>query len=224
MTPHFFSSRSFRLFAVCVLLLCGVLLAACGARPDSGSVSRTTIHEGDTFHVECSGSGVNREDLTYTIMAYLQSDHGLSMVDTVQPDTLVVRVDVREIFPHGSSRMDARETMHTTVLGVMAGAMVGSLIGGGRGALVGAGTGAVTGLGVSALDSKTKTTWALRAGVGVGRGAAPDSLDEVVVSADGISTRDEALPTLQDRLAQKISQSLDMGGPARRLPDGTSGS
>lgn len=215
MTLYHSRSRLFCLSVLCCLLLSCCLLAACGSRPDSGSIARTAIHEGDAFHVQCTGGGINREDLVYTIMGYLQSDHGLSMVDTVGPDTLVVRVDVREIFPHGSSRMDARETMHTTVLGVMAGAMVGSLIGGSRGALIGAGTGAATGLGVSALDSKTKTTWAMRAGVGLGRGKAPAGLDEVVVSADGVSTRDEALPTLQDKLAQKISQALEMSGSRR---------
>lgn len=198
-----------QLFPTPLLLCLCLLLAGCGAsRPDSGSLTPVRVDEDTTFYLDVSGSGINAEDLKYTVMGYLQSDTGMSMADAPGPDTLTVRVDVREIFPVGSSSMDARETLGTTATGVMLGALVGGLAGDRTGALIGAGVGAATGIGVSALDSRTKTLWAMRAQVGMARGKTPDKLEEVVVSADGVSSREDALPTLQDKLAQRISAAV----------------
>lgn len=192
------------LLALC-LILC---LAGCGARPDSGALAPVRVDENTSFYLDVSGRGINAEDLKYTIMGYLQSDTGMNMADSPGPGTLVVRVDVREIFPAGSSSMDARETLGTTATGVLLGTLVGGLAGGRSGALIGAGVGAATGVGVSALDSRTKTLWAMRADVGMARDKAPDKLEEIVVSADGVSSREDALPTLQDKLAQRISAAV----------------
>lgn len=191
-----------------LLLLCCLLLAGCGARPDSGSLAPVRVDADTMFYLDISGGGINAEDLKYTIMGYLQSDTGMSMADAPGPDVLAIRVDVQEIFAAGSSSLDARETLGTTATGVLLGTLVGGLAGGRSGALIGAGVGAATGVGVSALDSRTKATWALRAQVGMARGKAPDKLEEVVVSADGVSSRAEALPTLQDKLAQRISAAV----------------
>lgn len=196
--------------------LCCLLLAGCGAsRPDSGRLEPVRVDENTAFYLDISGAGINAEDLKYTIMGYLQSDTGMSMADAPGPGTLVVRVDVREIFPVGSSSMDARETLGTTATGVMLGTLVGGLAGGRSGALIGAGVGAATGVGVSALDSRTKTLWALRAEVGMALNKAPDRLEELVVSADGVSSRAEALPTLQDKLAQRISAAVTTSSASR---------
>ena len=197
-----------RLFPTLLTLCCCLLLAGCGARPDSGSLAPVRVDADTTFYLDISGGGINADDLKYTIMGYLQSDTGMSMADGPGPGTLVVRVDVREIFPAGVSSMDAGETLGTTATGVMLGTLVGGLAGGRSGALIGAGVGAATGIGVSALDSRTKTLWALRAQVGMARDKAPDKLEEIVVSADGVSSREEALPTLQDKLAQRISAAI----------------
>lgn len=185
-----------------------LLLAGCGARPDSGSLAPVRVDADTAFYLDITGSGLNAEDLKYTIMGYLQSDTGMSMADGPGPGTLVVRVDVREIFPAGVSGMDAGETLGTTATGVMLGTLVGSLAGGRSGALIGAGVGAAAGVGASALDSRTKTVWAMRAQVGMAHDKAPDKLEEIVVSADGVSSREEALPTLQDKLAQRISAAV----------------
>ena len=209
------SQRIGRHVLTALLPLCICLcLTGCGARPDSGSLSATRVDEKTAFYLDISGKGINADELKYTIMGYIQSDAGLSMADAPGPDVLVIRVDVREIFAAGSSSMDARETLGTTATGVMLGTLVGSLAGGRSGALIGAGLGAATGVGVSALDSRTKTTWAMRAGVGMARGKTPDTLEELVVSADGVSSREEALPVLQDNLAQRISQAITTGGKA----------
>lgn len=196
------------LLALCICLP----LAGCGARPDSGTLTPARVDENTTFYLDISGRGINADDLKYTIMGYIQSDAGLNMADAPGPDVLVIRVDVREIFAAGSSSLDARETLGTTATGVMLGTLVGGLAGGRSGALIGAGVGAATGVGVSALDSRTKTTWAMRAGVGMARGKMPDTLEEIVVSADGVSSREDALPTLQDKLAQRISKAITTGG------------
>ncbi len=197
-----------RLLPTLLTLCCCLLLAGCGSRPDSGTLTPTHVDENTAFYLDISGKGVNAEDLKYTIMGYLQSDTGLSMADAPGPEVLVIRVDVREIFAAGSSSLDASETLGTTATGVLLGTLVGGLAGGRSGALIGAGVGAATGVGVSALDSQTKTTWAMRAGVGMARGKTPDTLEEVVVSADGVSSREDALPTLQDKLAQRISAAI----------------
>lgn len=197
-----------RLLPTLLTLCCCLLLAGCGARPDSGTLPPTHVDENTAFYLDISGTGVNAEDLKYTIMGYLQSDTGMSMADAPGPGVLVIRVDVREIFAAGSSSLDARETLGTTATGVLLGTLVGGLAGGRSGALIGAGVGAATGVGVSALDSRTKTTWALRAQVGMARDKAPDKLEEIVVSADGVSSREDALPTLQDKLAQRISAAI----------------
>lgn len=197
-----------RLFPALFTLCCCLLLAGCGARPDSGSIAPVRVDADTTFYLDISGGGINAEDLKYTIMGYIQSDTGMNMADSPGPGTLVVRVDVREIFPAGVSGMNAGETLGTTATGVMLGALVGSLAGGRSGALIGAGVGAAAGVGASALDSRTKTVWAMRAQVGMGHGNAPEKLEEIVVSADGVSSREEALPTLQDKLAQRISAAI----------------
>ncbi len=201
-----------RLLAALLPLCICLWLTGCGARPDSGTLTPTRVDENTAFYLDISGKGVNADDLKYTIMGYIQSDAGLSMADAPGPDVLVIRVDVREIFAAGSSSLDARETLGTTATGVMLGTLVGGLAGGRSGALIGAGVGAATGVGVSALDSRTKTTWAMRAGVGMARGKTPDTLEELVVSADGVSSREEALPVLQDNLAQRISKSITTSG------------
>lgn len=208
-TPFLRKSPGPRLFPLLLALCLCLHLAGCGAsRPDGGSLTPVRVGEDTAFYLDVSGSGINAEDLKYTVMGYLQSDTGMSMADSPGPDTLMVRVEVREIFPAGSSSMDARETLGTTATGVMLGTLVGSLAGGRNGALIGAGVGAATGIGVSALDSRTKTLWAMRAQVGLAHGKKPDKLEEVVVSADGVSSREEALPTLQDKLAQRISAAV----------------
>lgn len=208
-TPFPRKSPGPRLFPLLLALCLCLHLAGCGAsRPDGGSLTPVRVGEDTAFYLDVSGSGINAEDLKYTVMGYLQSDTGMSMADSPGPDTLMVRVEVREIFPAGSSSMDARETLGTTTTGVLLGTLVGGLAGGRSGALIGAGVGAATGIGVSALDSRTKTLWAMRAQVGLAHGKKPDKLEEVVVSTDGVSSRDEALPTLQDKLAQRISAAV----------------
>lgn len=208
-TPFPRKSPGPRLFPLLLALCLCLHLAGCGAsRPDGGSLTPVRVGEDTAFYLDVSGSGINAEDLKYTVMGYLQSDTGMSIADSPGPDTLMVRVEVREIFPAGSSSMDARETLGTTTTGVLLGTLVGGLAGGRSGALIGAGVGAATGIGVSALDSRTKTLWAMRAQVGLAHGKKPDKLEEVVVSTDGVSSRDEALPTLQDKLAQRISAAV----------------
>lgn len=208
-TPFLRKSPGPRLFPLLLALCLCLHLAGCGAsRPDGGSLTPVRVGEDTAFYLDVSGSGINAEDLKYTVMGYLQSDTGMSMADSPGPDTLMVRVEVREIFPAGSSSMDARETLGTTTTGILLGTLVGGLAGGRSGALIGAGVGAATGIGVSALDSRTKTLWAMRAQVGLAHGKKPDKLEEVVVSTDGVSSRDEALPTLQDKLAQRISAAV----------------
>ena len=163
-TPFLRKSPGPRLFPLLLALCLCLHLAGCGAsRPDGGSLTPVRVGEDTAFYLDVSGSGINAEDLKYTVMGYLQSDTGMSMADSPGPDTLMVRVEVREIFPAGSSSMDARETLGTTTTGVLLGTLVGGLAGGRSGALIGAGVGAATGIGVSALDSRTKTLWAMRA-------------------------------------------------------------
>ena len=186
-TPFLRKSPGPRLFPLLLALCLCLHLAGCGAsRPDGGSLTPVRVGEDTAFYLDVSGSGINAEDLKYTVMGYLQSDTGMSMADSPGPDTLMVRVEVREIFPAGSSSMDARETLGTTTTGVLLGTLVGGLAGGRSGALIGAGVGAGHGHRRLGPGQPDQDPLGHAGQVGLAHGKKPDKLEEVVVSTDGV--------------------------------------
>ena len=106
----------------------------------------------------------------------------------------------------------------STVGGALAGLAFGALVGAytETSALLGAGVGMVVGVvgGSSyALAQADREIWAVRAGVGMATGRTPDRLEEIVVSSgeDGVASREEAIPQIGRRLAERIREVISTG-------------
>ena len=201
-----------------VLVLVAVLtLAACGGKKPQTSIepseSLPTVHvqQGQTVYVQVKGGTDSlNEDLQSMLTAYLQSERGLSPVDSRKEAQIVIAVNLGDTVPLGTrdKPMSGTQGLAGAATGAGLGALLGTVIGG-RGTGIGAGVGALLGLSVVWLDNKGKNrAFALRAKVGIRTdGAMPREEDTraLVVTAEGANMDEkEILPGLEDALCQKI--------------------
>lgn len=201
-----------------LLLLAACTLAACaGKQPapttiePSETLPAVTAQSGQSVFVDVKGGADSlNEDLQSMLTAYLQSERGLSPVESRKEAQIVVAVNLGETVSLGTRDRPISGTQG--LAGAATGAGLGALLGtalGGRGTGIGAGVGALLGLGVVWLDNKGKNrAWALRAKVGIRTdGTMPREGDTraLVVTAEGTNMDEkEILPGLEDALCQKI--------------------
>ncbi len=171
---------------------------------------------GQPVFVEVKGGtdSVN-EDLHSMLTAYLQSERGLSPVESLNEARIVVAVNLGDTVPLGTrdKPMSGTQGLAGAATGAGLGALLGSATGSYRGTGIGAGVGALLGLGVVWLDNKGKNNaWAMRARVGIRNdGTMPTDTDAraLVVTADGANMDEkEILPGLEDALCQKIVEAV----------------
>ena len=182
----------------------------------SETLPTVNAQSGQPVFVEVKGGtdSVN-EDLHSMLTAYLQSERGLSPVETLKEARVVVAVNLGDTVPLGTSDrpMSGTQGLAGAATGAGLGALLGSLSGSYRGTGIGAGVGALLGLGVVWLDNKGKNhAWAMRARVGIRTdGVMPGDTDTraLVVTADGANMNEkEILPGLEDALCRKIVEAI----------------
>lgn len=182
----------------------------------SETLPAVKAESGQPVFVEVKGGtdSVN-EDLRSMLTAYLQSERGLSPVESLEEARVVVAVNLGDTVPLGTRDrpMSGTQGLAGAATGAGLGALLGSVAGSSRGTGIGAGVGALLGLGVVWLDNKGKNNaWAMRAKVGIRNdGAMPRDADirALVISADGANMDEkEILPGLEDALCQKIVEAI----------------
>ena len=202
---------------VLLFLLLSMLVACSGKQVTPATVEPSETLPGvkaqagqNVFVAVQGGADSLNEDLQSMLTAYLQSERGLSPVESRRDAQIVIAVNLGETVPLGERDKPIGATQG--LAGAATGAGLGALLGtalGGRGTGIGAGVGALLGLGVVWLDNKGKNmAWALRARVGIRTdGTMPREEDTraLVVTAEGANMDEkEILPGLEDALCQKI--------------------
>lgn len=213
------------LLAIC----CVVLLAGCGAKlPDSGSLKPVTVRKDTPFYLDVSADvveekGMCSDSLASAIEKQLLSIDGMNPADSPGPGTLVVRVDVRDLYLAGMTRKNYLTSAGAALAFATVGTVGGAVTGGAQesglfesssdtvfGATIGAMIGAVSGLVYGFSRGDQKDIWAVRAGVGMAWGEKPEKLEELVVSTGtkGPDSCEEAAGYLEERLAQRIRDAV----------------
>lgn len=192
---------------LCFCLLCVWLcLAGCGARlPDRGSLTPVRAGRDSAFRLEVSGRWVDTAALTAAIREGLQRKSIMRPADSADAHTLMVKVEVREMFRAGtvsSERLDWPFDGDAVRRATKAGPLIGSAIG------------IVEGFEAGSLYSpggSERVIWAMRVAVGMAPGRTPDKLEEIVVSTgkDGAASRKEAIPLIGRHLAERICEALE---------------
>lgn len=203
------------LFALLPLLLF-LSLPGCGARlPDDGSLSSVAADEDCTLYVDVSGRDVDAGKLSAAVRQGIEHSSAMRFADGVEAQTLVVKVEVRDLFQAGTVGFSPVGWLGGTFGGALAGLAFGALAGAvtETSALLGAAAGMVVGFvggGSYALAQADREIWAVRAGVGMATGRTPDRLEEIVVSTgeDGVASREEAIPAIGRRLAERIREAI----------------
>ena len=207
---------------VLLLLLAACTLVACAGKQQpttdmepSETLPTVTASSGQSVFVDVQGGADSlNEDLQSMLTAYLQSERGLSPVDSRKEAQIVIAVNLGDTVSRGTRDKPMSGTQG--LAGAAPGAGLGALLGtvfGGRGTGIGAGVGALLGLSVVWLDNKGKNrAFALRAKVGIRTdGAMPREEDTraLVVTAEGANMDEkEILPGLEDALCQKIVEAI----------------
>lgn len=207
-----------RLLLALLLSLC-LCLPGCGARlPDDGSLTSVAADENSVLYLDVSGKDVDAGKLSAAIRQGIEHGSAMRFADGVEAQTLVVKVEVRDMFQSGTVGFSPVGWLGSTFGGALAGLAFGALAGAytETSALLGAGVGMVVGFvgGSSyALANAEREIWAVRAGVGMATGRTPDRLEEIVVSTgeDGVASRKEAIPEIGRRLAERIRAVISTG-------------
>lgn len=209
-SPHPLPARLPICFCLFCLWLC---LAGCGARlPDRGSLTPIRADRDSAFRLEVSGRWVDTAALSAAISEGLQRKSIMRPADSAGAHTLVVKVEVREMFRAGtmnSERLDWPFDSDSVRRATKAGPLIGSAIGIVEGVEAGS---------LYSLNSSERVIWAMRVAVGMALGRTPDKLEEIVVSTgkDGADSRKEAIPLIGRHLAERISEAIS---PARAGQD-----
>lgn len=182
----------------------------------SETLPAVKARSGQPVFVEVKGGAESvNEDLRSMLTAYLQSERGLSPVESLGEARIVVAVNLGDTVSIGTRDrpMSGTQGLAGAATGAGLGALLGSVTGSYRGTGIGAGVGALLGLGAVWLDNKGRNNaWALRARVGIRNdGATPGETDirALVVTADGADMDEkEILPGLEDALCRKIVEAI----------------
>lgn len=170
------------------------------------------VRTGGTTFVTVTGSDKQIcDDLASLASASLQSERGLNPADSRAEADLAIDISIKDIYLAASegAHLRASETLGTVGLGTMLGLAVGAT-GGRNSALLGAGIGAAAGLGASALDAKSKNTWAMTMSIAMGAPNKMPAPQPFAVTAQGVGlSRNDALTELKEDLAKKITASID---------------
>lgn len=197
-------------FCLFCLWLC---LAGCGARlPDSGGLTPVRADRDSAFRLEVSGRWVDTAALRAAMSEGLQRKSIMRPADSADAHTLMVKVEVREMFRAGtvsSERLDWPFDGDAVRRATKAGPLIGSAIGIVEGVEAGS---------LYSPGSAERVIWAMRVAVGMAPGRTPDRLEEIVVSTgkDGAASRKEAIPLIGWRLAERICEAIR---PARAGQD-----
>lgn len=206
------------LFALSLILLLFLSLPGCGARlPDSGSLTSVEADEDSSLYLDVSSHDTKADAgvLTAVISGDMRQSSVMRFADGVEAQTLVVKVEVRDMFRAGTVGFSPVGWLGSTFGGALAGLAFGALAGAvtETSALLGATAGMVVGFvggGSYALAQADREIWAVRAAVGMATGRTPDRLEEIVVSTgeDGVTSRKEAIPAIGRRLAERIREAI----------------
>ena len=210
-----------------LLLVFCLCLPGCGARlPDDGSLTSVEADEDNALYLDVSGKEVDAGKLSAAVRQGIEHSSVMRSVDNPDEETLVVKVEVRDMFQAGTVGFSPVGWLGSTFGGALAGLAFGALAGAvtETSALLGAAAGMVVGFvgGSSyALAQADREIWAVRVGVGMATGRTPDKLEEIVVSTgeDGVGSREEAIPQIGRRLAERIREviSTPHGRGGRRV-------
>ena len=206
-------SKRFGLLRLLALCLALILSAGCAGTQGAGipQLPPVSLPEGSSVHVAVTGQDPPASDIGSLVSAYLQSECGLRIADGPQDADAVVRLHIRDIFVSGTSRRIAEPgaAFSRGAVGTMLGATVGSLAGGRSGALWGAVGGAALGLGVAASETGgSNNIWAMKTDVEITSGGKPATSTEIVVQAQPAKRKEDALPALEDALAQAVVRAF----------------
>lgn len=210
-----FSDAFFAVFRLSVLLCLGLLATGCAGThtPDdqSASLPSVTLPEGHSVHVTVTGLEPPARDFSSLLSASLQSERGLRIAETAKEADATVRIHIRDIFIIDTTRRLASPgtAFGRGATGTLLGATIGSLVGGNEGALWGAAGGAVLGLGVAVGESGgTRNIWAMKADITISGTGSTSAPQEVIVRAPPADKREDALPALEDALAQTVVRAF----------------
>lgn len=108
------TTSALRRNAFFLLLFCCLCLAGCASKlPDSGSLESVAVRKETPFYLDVSAERVQEkgmcpDGLAAAIEKRLLTVDGMKAVDQPGPGTLVVRVDVRELYLAGMTRKNYR--------------------------------------------------------------------------------------------------------------------
>ena len=139
-------------------------------------------------HVAVTGQDPPASDMASLVSAYLQSECSLRIADSPRDADAVVRLHIRDIFVSGTSRRIAEPGAAFS-----------------RGAV----GGAALGLGVAASETGgSNNIWAMKTDVEITSGGKPATSTEIVVQAQPAKRKEDALPALEDALAQAVVRAF----------------
>ncbi len=201
-----------------------------GLHPIAGqrSLSSVSVRKETPFYLDVSAErgeemGMCSDSLASAIEKRLLTVDGMKAVDQPGPGTLVVRVDVRDLYLAGMTRKNYLKSAGAALAFATVGTVGGAIAGGAQeagffdtssdtvlGATIGGLVGAVSGLVYGFSMSNQKEIWAVRAGVGLAWDEQPEQLEELVVSTGttGPDSSEEAAGYLEERLAQRIRDAI----------------
>ena len=196
-----------RLLCALMLVLCLGLPGCRAGSPDKGSLSPVRADRSGAFHLEVSGRWVDIEALSAAISETMQRGSIMRPADDVDAQTLVVKVEVREMFRAGTVKDDSLGWLDRAFDDSLAKHAVDS------GLVVGSALGMAAGIEAGksyALGNGTRIIWAMRLAVGMAPGRTPDKLEELVVSTgkEEAFSRKEAIPEIGRRLAERIGKAI----------------
>ena len=137
-----------RLLLVLLLILC-LCLPGCGSKlPDGGSLTSVAADEDSSLYLDVSGKDVDAGKLSAAIRQGIEHNSVMRPVDNPDEKTLVVKVEVRDMFQAGTVGFSPVGWLGSTVGGALAGLAFGALVGAytETSALLGAGVGMVVGV------------------------------------------------------------------------------
>lgn len=206
-----------------LMLLC--LAGGCAARSgvtdaqvqSSPPLSGRPLAAGSQVWIEVKNTSEyegNIEDFRELLLALLQSDAGLRLAENATSADCVLRVHILQagLASTETVGLNMREGFGSALSGALLGLAVGSGVGGRSGAAWGAGTGALVGVGIGYARNSDNTadTWTMLADVSVSYGKKSSSNTDglqtrMAATVQGANlTRESALPSLEDALAQEI--------------------
>ncbi len=178
--------------------------------PAAADMRIPLMKDSPAVFVQVTNNTKASEDLEGTILAFMQSEHGASIVDFATEADYVIYVTLEKFGMLGTEKEapDAAQVAIPALLGVSIGSQVGGSFGT-NGAWIGAGIGLIAGLALGNASSEEVLVWHMDASVKVKDAKNAEYATKLTPKTKGAQmSADVASATLQNSIAWSVVRSF----------------